>query len=171
MKPGREAGTLVEFYRDGAPDDAGRTLAEILAWPDERLEEVHDFIQWLFPLPERSGANPAAPTLDDSTIETFRTTSQMQDRLRASFERILRFYGLEWTGAKVDRAANFLARSQNWLHPMNHNHLRLTRILRSLRVLGLEDEAAALYEAIRAIYTEHPGRITERTFQFWSDAV
>ena len=48
---------LVAFYRDGARDDEGRTLAEILAWDDDRLEEIHDFIQWLFPLPERSGAN------------------------------------------------------------------------------------------------------------------
>lgn len=30
----------------------------------------------------------------------------------------------------------------------NHNHLRMTRIIRSLRVLGLEDEAVAFYNAI-----------------------
>lgn len=51
---------LIGFYRDGAQDDCGRTLAKILSWPDDRLEAVHDFIQWMFPLPERSGANPAA---------------------------------------------------------------------------------------------------------------
>ena len=69
---------LVAFYRDGAQDDRGRTLNEILAWPDDRLEAVHDFIQWLFPLPERSGANPGAPTLDAATIEAFHATPAMR---------------------------------------------------------------------------------------------
>ncbi|HLB99097.1 MAG TPA: opioid growth factor receptor-related protein, partial [Acetobacteraceae bacterium] len=75
------------FYRDGARDDEGRTLAEILAWDDDRLEEIHDFIQWLFPLPERSGANPSAPTLDAETIATFRADAGMRSRLRQAFDR------------------------------------------------------------------------------------
>ena len=79
---------LVAFYRDGAPDDAGRSRAEVLAWDDDRLEAVHDFIQWLFPLPEPSGANPAAPILDPATIKTFRASLAMRDRLRASYDRM-----------------------------------------------------------------------------------
>lgn len=164
-----QSNPLVGFYRDGAQDDAGRTLAQIVAWPDDRLESVHDFIQWMFPLPERSGANPAAPVLDRATIDAFHTTPAMRERLRQSFERMLRFYGLQWKENVVERAPNFAARAQNWLWPMNHNHLRLTRILRSLRVLGLEAESAALFAALDAIYHEFSGRITERTHAFWRD--
>lgn len=170
-KPGpSKSGPLVAFYRDGARDDAGRTLEEILAWGDDRLEAVHDFIQWLFPLPERSGANPAAPTLDQATIDAFHATAEMQQRLRASFERMLRFYGLSWTGIAVERAPDFAARAQNWLRPMNHNHLRLTRILRSTLLLGLEAESKALFQALNAIYREYPDRIPARTHAFWSNA-
>ena len=164
---------LVAFYRDGAPDDANRTLAQILAWDDRRLESIHDYIQWLFPLPERSGANPSAPTLDDATIAAFRSTPMMRDSLRQAFLRMLRFYGLAWTDGpapNVTRSANFAVRSQEWLSPMNHNHLRLTRILRSLRLLGLEAESAALFRALDAIHQEFPGRITERTFDYWKEA-
>lgn len=39
---------LVRFYRGGA-DDRGRTLEQILAWDRDRLEAVHDDIQWIFP--------------------------------------------------------------------------------------------------------------------------
>lgn len=164
---------LVAFYRDGAPDDDNRTLAQILGWDDRRLEAIHDYIQWLFPLPERSGANPSAPTLDEATIAVFRSTPVMRDRLRQAFLRMLRFYGLAWTdgtGPNVSRAGNFAILSHNWLSPMNHNHLRLTRILRSLRLLGLEAESQALFRALDAIHQEFPGRITERTFEYWRDA-
>lgn len=168
-----ETHPLVAFYRDGAPDDDNRTLAQILGWDDHRLEAIHDYIQWLFPLPERSGANPSAPTLDDATIQAFRSTPVMRDRLRQAYLRMLRFYGLSWTdgtGPHISRSANFAARSHEWLSPMNHNHLRLTRILRSLRLLGLEAESAALFRALDDIHQEFPGRITERTFDYWQNA-
>jgi hypothetical protein len=165
-----EANPLVGFYRGGALDDRGRTLVEILAWDDERLEDVHDFIQWLFPLPERSGANPQAPVLDRETIETFHATPAMQKLLRRAFERMLRFYGLRWNGNSVERAENFRERTQSWLWPGNHNHLRLTRILRSTLLLGLESESKALFQALNGIYREFPERISSRTHAFWSDA-
>jgi hypothetical protein len=163
---------LLAFYRDGARDDAGRTLEEILAWPDDRLEAVHDFIQWLFPLPERSSANPAAPTLDPSTIAAFHATPLLRDRLHQAFERMLRFYGLVWVAERsaVERLPSFRERAQNWLWPMNHNHLRLTRILRSTLLLGLEAESKALFQALNAIYREYPDRISSRTHAFWIDA-
>jgi hypothetical protein len=46
---------IIEFYSGAQPDYRGRYLREMQRWPDDRLETVHDFVQWLFPLPERSG--------------------------------------------------------------------------------------------------------------------
>ena len=54
---------LLRFYRLEGPDARGRTLPEIWAWDAARLEGVHDYIQWLFPLPEPSAFNPHAPIL------------------------------------------------------------------------------------------------------------
>lgn len=165
---------LVAFYRDGARDGRGRTLSEILAWPDDDLEDIHDFIQWLFPLPERSGANPGAPTLDAAAIAAFRATPVMRERLHQALDRMLAFYGLMWDQQAVTptivRAPNFSQRADNWLRPMNHNHLRITRILRSTLLLGVEAESKALFIALNAIYREFPARISARTHAFWSDA-
>src|SRR6185437_16980358 len=61
---------ILAFYRGGC-DDRRRRLAEILAWSDARLEAVHDYIQWIFPLPEASGANPSAPVLSQADIAAF----------------------------------------------------------------------------------------------------
>jgi hypothetical protein len=168
------ANPLVAFYRDGAPDDQERTLLQILAWDDDRLEAVHDYIQWLFPLRERSEANPSAPVLDPLTIGAFRAAPVMRERLRQSFDRLLRFYGLRWqlgpAGPVIGRADNFPSRAQIWLRLLNHNHLRLTRILRSTHLLGLTAESAALLDALKAVYAEFPDRITPRTFAYWIEA-
>ena len=164
---------LIRFFAGGADDD-GRTFEEILGWNDARLEMVHDYIQWIFPLPEQSGANPWAPVLDGQTIAAIRSTPEMQRRLRAAFERMLTFYGFALERDVVVEGPRFAAESRNWLHAGNHNHLRLTRILRSLRVLGLEQEASLLWEALRAVYEREraSGRrsITEETFAFWRQA-
>jgi hypothetical protein len=168
---------ILDFYGGEGVDDSGRKWSEIVAWPDDELEQVHDFIQWLFPLPERSGANPSAPVLDQSVIQAFRASPELQDRLRTSYWRMLRFYGLAFEAGetpRVRRAANFTSRARNWLSANNHNHLRLTRILRSLQLLGLDSEAKALFSCLSGIYEEEvqrgESRIAPRTWRFWAAA-
>jgi hypothetical protein len=60
---------LLDFYRGTQLDSSGRMLHEIWDWTDDDLEAIHDFIQWLFPLPEPSQFNPDAPLLtpEDNT--------------------------------------------------------------------------------------------------------
>jgi hypothetical protein len=164
---------LTRFF-GGDVDDDGRSFDEILGWDDARLEIVHDYIQWIFPLPEQSRANPWAPVLDAGTIAAICGNAERQGRLRAAFERMLAFYGFALESDAVVQGPQFVAASRNWLHAGNHNHLRLTRMLRSLRILGLEREAAALWEALRALYEREnaTGRrtITPETFAFWRKA-
>jgi hypothetical protein len=167
-------GDKLRRFLAGGVDDEGRTFDEILGWDDARLEMVHDYIQWIFPLPERSGANPWAPVLDVMTIAAIRNDAEMQGRLHVGFQRMLAFYGFALEGDAVVQGPRFAAASRNWLHAGNHNHLRLTRMLRSLRVLGLEREAAAMWEALRALYERENAagrrKITPETFAFWRKA-
>ncbi len=165
--------TLLAFYAGQVLDHRGRLLSEIQSWDFDKLEDVHDFIQWLFPLPEASPVNPAAPTLDRATIEEFRRRPDLQAALLASFKTMLAFYGFELeneTPPQIRRSANFAARSANWLSPNNHNHLRITRILRALRLLGLEAHSQAFFGALTAVYKENPSRITATTYDFWQRA-
>lgn len=131
---------LIRFYLGLAPDDRGRLLKEIQRWPDEKLEVTRDYIQWLFPLPERRGYNPNAPILDVATIRPFRSSPELQTSLRVSFLRMLLFYGFELVGADTPRVVPspfFDLPAENWLTSANHNHLRITRILKSLGFSGL----------------------------------
>jgi hypothetical protein len=163
---------LVEFYRGTGTDGEGRCLDAILAWGDGRLEAVHDFIQWLFPLPEPSRFNPDAPLLTAEDLAAFRQDSALRANLRRSFERILTFLGLAETGSgEVVEGSNFESRAADvWEYP-NHNWLRITRILRSLTLLGLGDEARALYRRLADFHARRRFPIGDDTFQYWSGAI
>jgi hypothetical protein len=168
---------IIEFYIGTQPDHRGRYLHEIQHWPDEQLESVHDYIQWLFPLPERSGFNVAAPVLNPESIQGFRTRADLQENLRVSFLRMMNFYGLELRAGvqiTVTRAPNFATKATNWLSPENHNHLRITRILRCLTVLGLEPEAKAFFGCLAEIYGDEQNKplpaISDETMAYWRRA-
>jgi hypothetical protein len=163
---------VVSFY-SGGRDAAGRTLAGILAWDDERLEAVHDYIQWLFPTRQPSGVNPFAPLVAEATVRAFARDGRLRDRLGEAAVRMLAFYGLinNGGGIAID-ASRFPARSRVWLHPGNHNHLRLTRIMDSLATLGLRDEALALQRClVEDVAARHPDLVSPRTLAFWRRAV
>lgn len=168
---------LVGFYDPAiaAPDHRGRTLSAILAWDDRKLESCHDYIQVTFPLPEGSAYAWSAPLIDKATFDAFRTRPELRARLRDSFVRMLAFYGFELQqpndGPKVIRAPNFSAAARKWLRRSDHNHLRITRIIRSLRILGLEAEAQAFYEALRDVDEAYKGRIGPTSMHFWTRAV
>jgi hypothetical protein len=161
---------LLAFYRGKCADSKGRFIEEIWQWDFERLETTHDYIQWLFPLAEKSGFNPGAPALDHQTVEIIRNSAEIQGRLLISLRVMLAFLGLEMRGDEIHKAREYTERRQNWLKPSNHNHLRLTRILKCLAILGLESHATALFQCLSAIYEEEPDNITEATLLRWQAA-
>ena len=169
---------VAAFY-SGGPDHRGRTLSQILAWPDGELEAVHDYIQWVFPNVAPSPVNPAAPVVTSVTVAEFRASPALRTALRRSLDRMLAFYGLRRAGeaerdARIEiDPAHFGERARVWLHPGNHNHLRLTRIMQSLAALGLRAEARALQRCLVSDVHEGPGqrRITGDTLDFWHAAV
>jgi len=173
------ASPLVRFYDPNlyAPDSRGRTLPSILAWTDDQLEFCHDYIQVLFPLPEGSPFNPSAPIIDRSTFNAFRSRPELRAKQRQSLERMLKFYGFAFEadhtaqdGEVVVPAIHFRRAARNWVMRFNHNHLRITRILRSLRVLGLEEAAEQFYQALRRLYSSSSSGISQKSMMFWERA-
>lgn len=176
---------LLTFYQGCGTDRRGRLLAGILAWDDERLELVHDYIQWLFPLPERSGFNPHAPILSDQDVAAFTADAALRGRLLDAFRRMLGFYGFALDEpadpSSGDPAANApvvrpagpasLDRIRAWLAPGDHNLLRVTRILRCLHLLGLQPYARAFLTALLHLHgtrAVHP--VNPTTLRYWQDA-
>lgn len=145
---------ITDFYKGTGTDNRGRTHSDILKFSDADLERVHDFIQWLFPLREASRFNPNAPVLTDEDVQEFLGSEEMRAKLGTSFDRMMSFYQIgndtPW-----------------WAYPYDHNLLRLTRILSSLRVLGCPAEADFLLKRLQEISSANPGRIPAHTLSFW----
>lgn len=166
---------LLRFYAGGT-DDRGRTLDDILAWDDARLEAVHDYIQWLFPLPEPSAFNASAPVLSAQDIAAFRDDPALRGRLLAAFRRMVAFYGFELGGdeaePEVSKAHNHTARTRTWLTPGNHNMLRITRVLRCLTLLGLPAQARVFLAALERLYGAGSAAVIGAvTMRHWRGAV
>ncbi len=174
-----QEGPLVQFYREKEPDTAGRRLSQILAWSDDQLEYTHDYIQWLFPLQTYSQFNDDAPILDEAQINIFRGDRDLQAKVLEAFRRMLRFYGFDYQDQAeesdfppITRSANWQQHRANWLTSGNHNFLRITRILTSLQLLGLESQAQAFFRALQEIYQQLPqGQpIGPTSFNYWKAA-
>jgi hypothetical protein len=165
---------VIAFY-SGARDDRGRTLDQVLAWDDERLEAIHDYIQWVFPTRQPSGVNPFAPLVTASTEAAFAANPNLRDALGRALDRMLRFYGLcRSPGGRIETDPQaFERRARVWLHAGNHNHLRLTRIMDSLSSLGRRDDALALQRCLLEDVCGGAGarHVTARTAEFWRTAV
>ena len=159
----------LDFYRGEGIDEAGRTLAAYWAFSDDEMEVIHDFIQWMFPLREPSRFNPNAPRLTDRDITEFQSDPRLRANLLRSLDRFLGFLGLERSGGEVVKSARFSARRQLWSHP-NHNWLRVTRVLHSLRLLGLDAEAQAVFTFLKSHIESGESGIDSGTFRYWRDA-
>ncbi|XP_051528109.1 opioid growth factor receptor-like protein 1 [Myxocyprinus asiaticus] len=111
----------------------------------DRLERVHSYIQWLFPLQE-PGMNWGAHVLTKKEIKHFREDVNAKKLLVKSYMLMLDFYGIqlvsECTG-EVRHADNWEDRFRN-LNKNTHNNLRITRILKCLGTLGFQHYQAPL---------------------------
>jgi hypothetical protein len=164
---------IVAFYQGTGTDARGRRLVDVHSLSAWALDRVHDYVQWLFPLDEPSSVNPNAPILTGDDIETFRASDKLRKRLLDSLRLMLRFYGFELRGSAdapaVVMAPDFAEKRGAWLIRGNHNLPRLTKILRSLTLLGCEAHAQALLDCLTRVYEEQP--IAASMFQYWSEAV
>ena len=167
---------IVPFYLGEQPDIEGRTIQQIWAWNFEELECIDNYIQWLFPLSEKSHFNPDAPIVDESVIEAFTNNPLLRQNLLRSLSVMLNFYGLKIDKDRqdkvvVERASEYLTRKEEWVQIFDHNYLRITRILKCLMIFDLTEEAQSLYNCLSNIYQENKEQIGRETFQYWTDSV
>jgi len=141
---------ITDFLTGRGTDNAGRTIDDVLAMTDEQLETVHDYIQWLFPLREPSRHVPDSPVLTAEDIILIRKDQMAQTHLNQATWRMKMFY----------------RGTTHWYAPGDHNHQRITRILRSLRLLTSDTRAVWFYQDV-ALHRSVPSK----TRYLWNTAV
>jgi hypothetical protein len=66
---------------------------------------------------------------------------------------------------------NIRERAPNsWACKMDHNHLRITRIMKSLHIFGLHAEARAFFETLSSHVASGHAPVNQRTLGFWKEA-
>ncbi|MFH6784014.1 MULTISPECIES: opioid growth factor receptor-related protein [Methylobacterium] len=149
------AGPIHAFLASRGRDGKGRSLANVLDFDDSRIENTHDVIQWLFPLRDASRAVPGSPVLGAMEAEAIRCDRSAQAGLLAARIRMMRFY----------------VQTRRWLTAYDHNHLRITRILTSLRDLVGQDEAKAFHEDILSLNEAAGSPVNPESLDYWRRAV
>lgn len=152
---------ITEYFANGGLDHQFRTPKDILKWDDNRWEATHDFIQWAFPLHEKSYHNINSPVLTPDDIEFLRNSAEAKANMIAIYDRFNRFLGL---GNHEDKN-----RQKWWAHIGNHNLLRITRAIRSLRLFGLDSLAQELYENLQDVHNDFP--LPDKTWEYWDNAL
>ena len=151
--------SLINFYLNLEPCPTGYMFNDIIkVWDDKKLEITHDYIQYLFPLQERSKYNKNDILLTEDDIFFFKNN---RDIILRSLERMLRFY-------KIPNFT-FDGKKRYWMKPDDHNHLRLTRIMRFLQLIGMNIALVKLFIVLCKINREIKNSISEKTFTIWKN--
>lgn len=172
------ANNIIGFYEGREKNQVGMSIDEIREMDDKKLEKDHHYIQWIFPDTEKSLAVPTSPVLSQLDIDTFWEREDLQRILIEMFSKMMDFYGLNFYKSSkkefaVEPGKNFEKRAKEWITSRNHNFLRLTRIMRSMVLLGRADLAAALQKCLSDIYEDEKYKkiIGSTTKQFWDEAI
>ena len=145
---------IVGFLEGKTPDHRGRMLAMILQQTDHQAETTHDYIQWLFPLDEPSRSVMGAPVLNELDIEDIRHSELAQQNLVKSASWFL----------------GFLERNDHWITRYDHNHLRITRVIKSLRLLASDEAADGFKNKMVSLLADRHQSIDEKARQIWANA-
>ena len=145
---------IVGFLEGKTPDHRGRILAMLLQQTDHQAETTHDYIQWLFPLDEPSRSVNGAPVLTELDIDEIKGSSLAQANLARSARWFL----------------GFLERNNHWITKYNHNHLRITRVIKSLRLLASDEAADEFRDKVLALAGDNLNLVDQKARGFWANS-
>lgn len=158
---------MLEFYGFSVIPDAGEATVDQEI--DHTMPNTNEGNDTLVDVKEEDKAKaeatinefevPAGETPSDQDASASEDTATLAARI---FDRISK--------CRVIRAENFERAAGNWAVRMDHNHLRITRIIRCLRVLGLQGQAEAFYKALKDVYNDPSYPISDRSMMFWERA-
>jgi len=118
------------------------------------LENTHDYIQWWFPLLEKSRSISSSPVLTPMDVDWKRLES----------------FQVFTINALANGMKNFFIENDHWIAPYNHNHLRITRIIKSLRLLAGNRYANDWKKWLFEYLSERVSVIDPKAVEYWRDA-
>lgn len=120
----------------------------------QQLELRHDYIQWLFPSPERSRFNAQSVPLSAPEGAAIQADPEAKLRVRRAYELIIDFWGFELVDidtGELQCSEGCAARFANLNTAFNHNFLRISRVLNCLNATGWKCYVRPM---LRGLYVE-----------------
>jgi len=166
---------LLEFLSGTRANVFGVTLTKMQGLSFDLKESKHDYIQWMWPTKTpTSFKDTKGPAIDDEFAKKMSECPQAVENAKKSFEVMLDFYGLEYKNGKVVKSDTFKDRCDNWMPGVknpekiyDHNHSRLSRIIESLQLFGLKDEAMAFFDCLKQLWAENINRFEPESVEIW----
>ena len=126
------------------------TINQIRGLDAKAMEGQDDYIQLLFPNVDPSPVNPKAPLLTPQMIWEVQQNPVMQQQLQSSLDQMLDFWGLTRQGDSIQVDPGKGGAHRKWiLNNDDHNHRRLTRVIKCLMACGYESCAANLERTLQ----------------------
>lgn len=158
---------IIKFYKGQIPTDSGIFIYDIFNFDHSQLEKCHDYIQWMFPLTEKSFFNDKSPIVTNYDIEMFISDINLNATFKQSICKILNFYGF-----KIDNDEIILINPNKykwWSTKFNHNFLRITRILKCMMLFGFDKYAVSFYTTV--LNNIPINNETFLSFLYWENAI
>lgn len=139
------------FHVANAPMADGFRRIELLSLSDEDFENKHGFIQWAFPITEPSKHLSNAPVLDLGSAIWLAKNHEVSEFLESMTVRFL----------------EFLKSNPHWKCKYNHNHLRISRAIQSIRILHSWELASWFYNKVKDLAGDSLSQM-ENSNRYWA---
>jgi hypothetical protein len=104
---------------------------------------------------EKSLSVPGVPTLSTADIEKIRAS----EVARANLERSAQWY------------LGFLKRNNHWIKTYDHNHLRITRVIKALNLLLSQRAALTFLNSVLEVAGDRVNSVSQDAIRFWKSAI
>lgn len=172
--------SALEMYTDFFTNGGLNTLAprpvdllEVLRYSDATIENDSSFFQCLFPVDSIPGYNPPLPPIPADFEHAVASTPGFALSLTLGVRRVMRFWGFQFrgkssTGRPLWRLApDFVVANHGWTQRVDHNHQRVTHVIRSLRLIGAPRTARSVYRCMTRAIRERGFPVREQTRRLW----
>ena len=142
------------FLLNESCDHKGRMLSDIYNFSDKEIEATHDFIQIVFPL-----AEPSFWSSNKYFIESQQQIDSLSKNKNVK-EAILQ--SASWY-------ISFLKRNNHWKNVNDHNLKRITRMIKSVRLIVGDIEADNIKKEIISIKNIEK-LVSLKSIKYWENA-
>lgn len=160
---------LIKFHFGFGSDRHNRLIQDIWNLDLFTLEHDHTYIQWLFPIDTSHKFNSHAPKLTEADKNHFRQQPSLRSNQQKSLSAMLNFFGVGIDGDNFIPSQNLNMKDHIWLKRGGHNHLRISRIIRSIALCSQTILSQKFMNAMLTIAATH-GVVSDESKQYWINA-